>query len=79
MGFVICILFLTSVIAYLVYFLSCHFRNCAISQFMAGLCACISLGDPVDALADILHGDPRFMFFSNSPSDNAIPESSDES
>ena len=78
-GFFMCILFLTSVIPYLIYFLSCHFRNGIVSWFMVGLCACISLGDPIDAFVDIFHGDPRFLFFSNSSSDVAISESSDKS
>ena len=46
---------------------------------MVGLCVCISLGVPFDAPVDVLHGDPRFMLLSDSLSDVAIPESSDES
>ena len=51
--FVICILFFISVGVYLIYFLSCYFRNCVISWFMVGLCVCISLGDLVDAFVEI--------------------------
>ena len=36
---------------------------------------CISLGDPIDGPVDVVHGDPRFLFLSDSPSDVAIPES----
>ena len=46
---------------------------------MRGLCVCISLGDPIDAPVDVLHGDPRFLFFSDSPSYVAISEFSDKS
>ena len=46
---------------------------------MVGLCVYISPGDPIDAPENILNGNPRFLFFSDSPSDVAITESSDES
>ena len=36
---------------------------------MVDLCACISLGYPIDAPVDVLHGDPRFLFLSDSSSD----------
>ena len=78
-GLVIWILPLTFVVAYLMYSLSCRFRNQVISWLMVGLSMCISLGEPIDAPVNILLGSPWFLFLSESPPDVAIPEYSDES
>ena len=66
--------FFVSVGVYLIYFLSCHLRNCVVSWFMVGLCVCISIGDFLDAFVDIPNHDTKFLFL-QPPSDVAFSES----
>ena len=62
---VIQILPLTFIVAFLIDFLSQHLRDQVVSWLMVGSHACICLGYLINALKDILHRVPRFLFLSD--------------
>ena len=76
---VIWILSLTFVAVYLLNSLSWHLRNWVLPRLMVGLSSCLSLGYPIYAPVDILHGGPRFLFLNDSSSYVAVSDSLDES